>query len=162
MGLKDLPEVLELERICFSDPWAPEAFREEVRRGSQGLNRVLRVDGRLCAYSISWVVADEVHLANLAVDPLCRRQGLAAALLDDLLAEGRRRRASVVWLEVRAGNQAAIRLYEKYGFRRMYVRKNYYTRQREDALVMVRPVPPEEEQSRAPVRKQEGRNPAGA
>jgi [ribosomal protein S18]-alanine N-acetyltransferase len=162
MSAEDLPEVLVLEEACFSDPWSEQAFREEIGRGALACNRVLRRGGRVCAYTVAWIVAGEVHLANLAVAPSERRFGLASALVEDLCAEGRRRGASVVWLEVRAGNEAAIRLYKKHGFRQVAVRKNYYARQREDALVMLLELTREEGPDRVPVRKQEGRSQAGA
>jgi ribosomal-protein-alanine N-acetyltransferase len=143
MGPADLDEVVRLERICFADPWSALAFSEEIRRGPEALNRVLRLPDRLVGYSVAWTVVGEVHLANLAVDPAFRGQGAAGALLHDLLREGTRRGAEVVWLEVRISNAGAIRLYEKFGFRAVSIRKNYYVKEREDALVMSRPLPPE-------------------
>ena len=140
----DLPEVARLERACFSDPWSLASFREEIRhRDEGGFSRVLRADGRLGAYMVAWFVADEAHLANLAVAPESRRRGFGAALLEDLLREAAVRGSRVVWLEVRVGNLGAIRLYEKYRFQAVAVRKNYYIRDREDALVMMRVLEPE-------------------
>jgi ribosomal-protein-alanine N-acetyltransferase len=94
--------------------------------------------GEVLAYSIAWFAADEANLANLAVAPAHRRRGCGRALLDDLLAEARRRGAVSVWLEVRAGNAAAQRLYLDHGFRVVAVRKAYYRKEGEDALVMMK------------------------
>jgi [ribosomal protein S18]-alanine N-acetyltransferase len=159
MRAGDLTDVVRLERICFGDPWSVLAFSEEIRRGPAAMNRVLRLEGRLVGYTVAWYVAGEVHLANLAVDPAFRGRGAATALLRDLLREGERRHASVVWLEVRLGNAAAIRLYEKFGFRTVSVRKNYYAKEREDALVMSRSLSPAGEEGSADgsVRREEGR-----
>jgi len=138
-------EVVRLERVCFTDPWSAGAFLEEIRRDSaQSHLRVLIQDGAVRAYSIAWFVADEGHLANLAVAPGYRRQGFARDLLEDLVAEARRRETASVWLEVRVSNEGAIALYRGYGFVPAGIRKNYYRREHEDALLMVLALGPEE------------------
>ena len=152
----DLAEVVRLERICFSDPWSPASFRDEIRHLARGgYSRVLLSEGRLCAYMVAWFVSDEAHLANLAVAPEERRRGMAAALLDDLLAEARRRACRMAWLEVRVSNAAAIRLYERYHFEPLAVRKNYYVREHEDALVMMCKLEPEGDEDAILVQPQE-------
>jgi ribosomal-protein-alanine N-acetyltransferase len=158
MKESDLLTVVRLERICFSDPWSLRAFRDEIHPDKEGgFSRVLRVEGELVGYSIAWFVADEAHLANLAVAPEHRGRGLASALLRDLLHEARRRESRVVWLEVRVSNAQAIRLYERFHFRPVAVRKNYYAREHEDALVMLHVLEPEREGDRGALREQEGR-----
>ncbi len=148
MTEKDLPAVVALEQVCFSDPWSPAAFRQELKHaGTGGYARVLLEDGEIRAYMIAWFVADEAHLANIAVAPGHRRKGYARALLDDLLAESRQRGSAMVWLEVRVSNAGAIRLYEEYRFRPVAIRKNYYTREREDAVVMLRALGEEEKRA---------------
>lgn len=141
MSEAHLPGVVRIEREVFSDPWPTSAFVEEVAREARGgYSRVLIESGTVCAYSVAWFVADEGHLANVATDPVHRRRGFARAILRDLLAEARRRGTANVWLEVRVGNAPAIRLYEAHGFRLAGVRKGYYQKEREDALVMVLPL----------------------
>lgn len=171
---QDLEEVLRLERLSFSDPWSREAFRQEIRQAARGgYSRVLRRGREILAYSVAWFVADEGHLANLAVSPEHRRFGLARRLMDDLISEGERRGAHLLWLEVRVSNEPAIRLYRSYQFRPVSIRKGYYSRGREDALVMCRDVPergqdaadphsqsPGRENTSALVHGQEGRTPA--
>ena len=140
-----LPEIVLLERTVFTDPWSASAFREEVARGARGgYSRVLIESGVVRAYSVAWFVADEAHLANLATDPVHRGRGFARAILRDLLAEARRRGTANVWLEVRTGNAVAIRLYRTHGFRAAGIRKGYYQKEREDALVMVLPLEAED------------------
>ena len=134
----DLAAVMRIERACFPDPWHPEAFRRELaRRRSGGYPRVLVDRGEVRAFAIAWFVEDEAHLANLAVSPESRRLGFGRALLLDFLAEARRRRSAGAWLEVRAGNAPARRLYEAHGFRAVGVRKGYYRKEGEDAVLMV-------------------------
>jgi ribosomal-protein-alanine N-acetyltransferase len=141
-----LPQIVRLERAVFADPWPASAFREEVARGARGgYSRVLVESGAVRAYSVAWFVADEGHLANLATDPVHRGRGFARAVLRDFLAEARRRGTANVWLEVRTGNAVAIRLYRTHGFRAAGIRKGYYQREREDALVMVLPLEAEDD-----------------
>lgn len=138
MRAEDLPGVLGIERACFPDPWPAAAFRRELARGAGGgYPRVLVEEGSVRAFAISWFAEDEANLANLAVHPDHRRRGLARALLLDLLRTARRRESATVWLEVRAGNRAAQGLYVEAGFQPVAVRKGYYRREGEDALVMV-------------------------
>jgi ribosomal-protein-alanine N-acetyltransferase len=85
-----------------------------------------------------WVVEDEMHVNNLAVDPRWRRRGIAAALLEEGLEQGRARRARRAFLEVRASNVGAQALYRRFGFEVAGVRKRYYTHPMEDAVLMRR------------------------
>jgi ribosomal-protein-alanine N-acetyltransferase len=86
-------------------------------------------------FVIFWVVADEMHLLNLAVHPAHRRRGISRALLTAAMEQARSRGAAVVWLEVRPSNQAALTLYRSFGFEEVGVRRNYYTDNGEDALI---------------------------
>ena len=139
MRLEHLGRVRDIEIACFSDPWPLAAFRRElVRKAAGGYPRVLVEEGEVLAFSISWFAADEANLANLAVHPAHRRRGCGRALLQDLLEEARRRGSGSIWLEVRAGNARAQRLYADHGFQTVAVRKGYYRKEGEDALVMVK------------------------
>ncbi len=142
MTRKDLDRVAQLETGIFPDPWSRKAFEHEVLAGSISWPRVAEdaTSGVILAYMVAWFAADEVHLANLAVAPAARRRGLAQAMLDSLIAEGRRRRARMVLLEVRRSNAAAKRLYRKNGFYTLMVRGEYYRDNKEDALVMIKPL----------------------
>jgi len=85
-----------------------------------------------------WLIADEVHINNLAVLPSERRAGIGSALLDRALLEGDRLGARRATLEVRRSNDAARHLYERFGFRVAGVRRAYYTDPIEDALILWR------------------------
>jgi ribosomal-protein-alanine N-acetyltransferase len=87
---------------------------------------------------VSWIVFDEIHVQNLAVHPLHRRLGLARHLLEHALTDGRRSGADKAQLEVRCSNHPAMKLYESLGFRIVGERKDYYTRPREDAIVLLK------------------------
>ena len=134
----DLDEIAELERRCFSDPWPKETFFREADDRPENFCRVLRDEkGRLLAYSIAWIVADEAHLGDIAVAPEERGRGLAKVLLRELISEAQARGAVHIVLEVRASNEGAIGLYEKLGFEKIAIRRGYYEDDQEDALVMM-------------------------
>jgi [ribosomal protein S18]-alanine N-acetyltransferase len=96
-----------------------------------------RGDRRVVAFTNYWVVADEVHLLNLATHPRARRAGHASRLLAHVIAYGREHRCRFVTLEVRRSNADALRLYKRFGFRPVGVRPGYYAENQEDAIVML-------------------------
>jgi [ribosomal protein S18]-alanine N-acetyltransferase len=91
--------------------------------------------GHLVGFTVVWLVADELQLLNIAVDGPARRHGVGRELLGRVLERARAKRASVT-LEVRAGNEAALRLYRAMGFRECGRRQGYYQDNAEDAILM--------------------------
>jgi len=139
MVAADVPAVVALEAVAFSTPWQPETF--ELLLGRDGVELLVMEESGpegpgLVGYAILWCVLDQGELANLAVLPGRRGQGLGARLLEEVVATCRRRGVATLYLEVRDSNAAAIGLYERFGFREIGRRKNYYTRPPEDARVM--------------------------
>jgi [ribosomal protein S18]-alanine N-acetyltransferase len=131
----DVKDVLELERQCFSDPWSEASFRslpDEPRVDFY----VAELEGRIAGYSVLWSLFDEGELANLAVSPDLRWKGIGRLMLREGLERLRRRGATKIFLELRASNEAARRLYESAGFSELHRRKGYYRRPVEDAIVM--------------------------
>lgn len=139
MKITDLPEIMDIERVSFPTPWTEGMFLDELRTThAQCLVIKIDVDGKtlIAAYMIFWLVADEVHLHNLAVHNEFRRQGLAynmMNLMKDIAAQTGITRQT---LEVRESNGGAINLYQKCGFVVKGKRPHYYTDTHEDALVM--------------------------
>ena len=127
--------VAALERRCFSAPWSEQCVREELCN-PLSLWLVALVDGRMAGYVGSQTVLDEADMMNLAVDPACRRQGIARALVEALTAALAERGVRSLTLEVRASNEGAIALYRTLGFAQVGRRPNYYTKPREDALIL--------------------------
>ena len=139
MEISDIPEVASLEREVFTDPWSADSFLAEVeRRPEIGYPMVLRERGALIAYAVVWFIVDEIHIGNIAIHPDYQRQGHATALIEHILVEGRRRSMSFATLEVRPSNRGAMALYDRFGFRKVAIRKGYYRDNREDAHVLVR------------------------
>ena len=133
-----LDEVAELERICFSVPWSRNMLAEELDNLLSAFLVALDDNDRVVGYAGLQVVLDEGYITNVAVRPECRRQGIAAKLLQVFLDFAQANKLAFLTLEVRASNQAAIALYESRGFEEVGRRKNYYEHPKEDAIIMTR------------------------
>lgn len=131
-----LGEVLELEEICFGDPWSRESFTSSLENGAMSFFAAVSGDGNVLGYAGIAAVCDESELLNIAVSPTSRRLGIATALLTHALDTAWGKGCSVMYLEVRESNLSARALYEKTGFRPVGIRKNYYTSPRENAVIM--------------------------
>ncbi len=134
----DLPQVIAIERRAFPTPGSLAMFVLELSKSS-GVSLAVLVDGRIAGYVVCSRYADVWHVMNVAVDPDHRRRGLGRALLEHLLAEVGE--DASLTLEVRRTNHAAMRLYERLGFKTAGVRRRYYQDNGEDALVMWRNLP---------------------
>jgi len=147
---EDLPEVLEIERRSFPQPWTPGLFLHELKvpfsrttliRASNGTRTTL-------AYVCRWLVGDEAHILNLAVHPDHRGRGLGRRLVELVVQEAQAAGARLVTLEVRRENAPARSLYRKLGFVDTGQRRNYYGRG-EDAIIMSLALRPDESASPA-------------
>jgi ribosomal-protein-alanine N-acetyltransferase len=136
MQARDLPAVQAIERASFRTPWPPHAYRSELETNRLAHYLVARAGDELVAYGGMWLMIDEAHITTFAVHPRWRRRRIGERLLLALLDVARDRHAREATLEVRLSNLAARRLYEKYGFRPVGLRPNYYSDDREDALIM--------------------------
>jgi len=138
MRRDDLVAVLEIERRSFAQPWSRAFFEKELSTPFARLF-VAEEEGRpyprLVGYTCRWRVTDEVHLLNVAVHPERRGLGYGRALVTAVVDEARGAIARVVFLEVRAGNVVARRLYRQLGFKDLGVRRGYYG-PGQDAIVM--------------------------
>ena len=141
----DLLEVVEIEESSGLSRWGWAAYYAELQGSNKHLMLVARVpDGEdkrghfsLAGYIVARMGADELHINNVAVREPYRRLGIGRVLLDCILAEGRRSEVPSAFLELRAGNSAALALYEDCGFRVTARRSKYYSEPVEDALVMI-------------------------
>jgi ribosomal-protein-alanine N-acetyltransferase len=138
MRREDLPAVLEIERRSFAQPWSRAFFEKELATSFAKLVVAVEERGphtRVIGYTCRWRVTDEVHLLNVAVRPEHRGLGHGRELVTAVIDEAVAMRAWVVYLEVRAGNVVARRLYRRLGFRDLGVRRGYYGAG-QDAIVM--------------------------
>ncbi len=134
--VSDLPSILAIEREAFPTPWSEEDFRQEFRKPYSYFWVAVNKEGEVIGYICFWLVADEMQLANLAVQKAWRRRGIGQSLLRLALKVARLRGARRAILEVRENNLPAIRLYRRLGFQIEGVRRAYYRDTGEDALLM--------------------------
>jgi [ribosomal protein S18]-alanine N-acetyltransferase len=140
----DLVDVVEIEEACGLSRWGWEAYHAELAQARRSVMLVARlqkgkgfpVEQRIKGFIAARLVADELHINNVAVRQDYRRLGIAKKLLDSVLDEAARMGARTAFLEVRAGNAPAQALYARCGFRIAGRRPGYYTQPLEDALVM--------------------------
>jgi ribosomal-protein-alanine N-acetyltransferase len=135
----DLPQVIAIERRAFPTPWSLAMFVLELSKPS-GISLAALIDERLVGYLICSRYDTVWHVMNVAVDDRLLRQGIASTLLERLFDMADKPNEQYT-LEVRTSNDAAIRLYERFGFRAAGRRRAYYHDNREDALIMWRTVP---------------------
>jgi [ribosomal protein S18]-alanine N-acetyltransferase len=139
MTREDIDQVIAIEQASFTMPWSRNLFQSEFRNSKVSLMLVARSlegDGRIIGYIVCWVVADELHILDLATEPSWRRKGIARMLVLSAIRQGNAVGALRAFLEVRASNTAALLLYEGLGFTRSLVREGYYDMPVEDAVVM--------------------------
>lgn len=137
MAAAHIAAIAALEEQCFSTPWSAAALAEELNN-PRAVFLVAADDGRVLGYAGMHHVGDEGYIANVAVDPAARRQGVARRLLAELEAYGREHALYRLTLEVRASNAAAIALYAGAGYVCDGVRPRFYAKPTEDAAIYSR------------------------
>ncbi len=135
MNESHVAQIAALEKQCFSDPWSENSVASELEN-PLSLWLIAEEDGAVCGYVGSQTVLDETDMMNIAVCPDCRRKGIAAALITELVSRLKARGSRVLRLEVRESNFSAIALYEALGFTQLGLRKNYYRNPKENALIL--------------------------
>ena len=143
LKIKKLSEELlfgasELEKLCFSSPWSESSLSILCRDGGVGYAAVDVESGRVLAYGGMLTVLDEGQITNIATHPDHRRRGLGEAVVRALIEYGEQNGINFISLEVRESNHGAIALYEKLGFVKAGIRKNFYSAPCENGIVMIR------------------------
>ena len=133
----DLDSLSFIESVCFSVPWSKSSIEESLNNKSFRFFK-LDDDGKTVGYGGIMTVLDESDVVNIAVLPEYRGRGYGKMLLSRLLSEAKNMGAALVHLEVRQSNIPAISLYESFGFEADGVRKNYYTKPPENAVLMTK------------------------
>ena len=135
MSEEHVPQVAELEKICFSDPWSEKSVAYELTN-PLSCWLVAVEDGRVAGYIGSQTVMGESDMMNVAVHPDYRRRGIAERLVNGLVEALKAFESHCLTLEVRESNDSARDLYAKLGFFQAGLRKNYYRNPKEDALIL--------------------------
>ena len=133
----DLDQVCAIEEETFSMPWSRKSFRDTISY-YHTLFLVAELDGEIAGYCGCYQSLEEAEITNIAVRRQLRGHGIGRRLLMELMRLGKEQGAFAYTLEVRVSNQAAIHLYESLGFVSFGIRKNFYERPREDAMIMWR------------------------
>jgi ribosomal-protein-alanine N-acetyltransferase len=130
----DIPAILEIERALFSDPWEEQLFNEAIKDHKDFFVSIEQ--NKITGYIIFEKVLDEGHITNLAVSKEYQRKGLASELINKILDLARQQKIKQVFLEVRESNEAARKLYLKFGFLEIGKRKAYYNKTNENAIIL--------------------------
>ena len=136
MTLSHLNQVLDIEDEVFPSPWKREVFLQELDAAHVSRPYVGLSGDVVVGYFIAWFVHDEVHLVNIAVTDGWQRQGIGSRLLTYLIYLAVTEEKNIITLEVRPSNPNAISFYEAFSFVQVGVRKEYYSDNREDAILM--------------------------
>jgi len=136
MEVKDIDQVVKIEEKSFTTPWSLEAFQNELTNNQFSTYIVMEEGENIIGYCGTWIVIDEAHVTNIALLPDYRGKGLGELLLRNVMDVLRKLGATSMTLEVRVSNHIAQSLYQKLGFKPGGIRKNYYSDNNEDALVM--------------------------
>ena len=143
IAVEHLDAVLDIEVEAYPEPWTEGMFRDEIRNTHSHFFVVL-LDGEVVGYGGFWLVVDEAHITSVTIRDTHRGRGFGGRLLKFLLQEARDVGAAIATLEVRVSNTRARDLYLDFGFRPVGLRKNYYPKSREDAVVMLKDLKPEQ------------------
>lgn len=137
MNLADLDAVAAIEAATFPTPWSKDSFRQELERNVAARYLVAEKDSQVIGYAGAWVILDESHITNIAIDEAFRGCGYGRQLTESLMQYISNLGAAYATLEVRKSNLRAQNLYKSLGFIQLGVRKRYYEDNQEDALLMV-------------------------
>lgn len=146
MTAEHIPAVAAIEAECFSEPWSEHALAESLAAGTHFFVALDREDTALGYVGVSTVL-DEGYFANIAVTKTARNRGIASLLMHRVSVLAREKNLSFVSLEVRASNQTAIRLYDRFGYRQVGLRRNFYRTPVEDAAILTKRFDRENENS---------------
>jgi [ribosomal protein S18]-alanine N-acetyltransferase len=136
MRRRHLRGVMAIERQVYARPWSPNLFAAEIADPSNRCYLVARIHRDVVGYGGLICYGDEAHITNVAVDPMHQGHSVATRILVELIEQARAMGGRAISLEVRVTNWGAQRIYGRFGFRPVGIRRNYYQEVNEDALIM--------------------------
>ena len=134
--IEHIDDISELEKLCFSMPWTREQLEAQMTNPMHVFLAAQDGDGRTVGYVGLMYVLDEGYISNVAVSPAHRREGIGDMLLDALRERAEEKKLAFLTLEVRQSNEPAKSLYKKHGYVEVGLRRNYYAKPTEDAVLM--------------------------
>ena len=135
MTIDDVDEVYKVEEDCFVDPWSKDSIKKELKN-DLARYLVAETDGKIVGYVGVWFVVDEGHITNVAVHSDYRGKKIGDRLVNEMVELCKENNLVAMTLEVRTSNTVAQNLYRKYGFKMGGIRKEYYSDNKEDAIIM--------------------------
>lgn len=135
MTIDDVDEVYRVEEDCFVDPWSKDSIRKELKN-NLARYLVAQLDNKIVGYVGVWFVVDEGHITNVAVHSDYRGKKIGDRLVKEMVELCKENKLVAMTLEVRTSNTVAQNLYRKYGFKMGGIRKEYYSDNKEDAIIM--------------------------
>ena len=136
MNEADIEQVYNIETTCFTQPWSRASLLSEITKNAVARYIVADDGGTIAGYAGMWILFDEAHMNNIAVLPEYRRQGIATALILNLMQAAAAEEALRMTLEVREHNYKAQRVYYALGFAYAGTRRHYYSDTGENALIL--------------------------
>lgn len=133
MSAEHIPQIAELEKECFSEPWSENALAEELT--NENAHFLVAVSDKVMGYIGVQEICGEAYVTNVAVFGECRKSGIGRALLKAACDGAKSRKCDFITLEVRESNLPAILLYESEGFEKAGVRKNFYSSPTENGII---------------------------
>jgi [ribosomal protein S18]-alanine N-acetyltransferase len=132
----DIEQIMQIEKLSFSLPWSKQAYLNELSHNNLAYYYGLFDQDQLIGFGGFWLILDEGHIANMAVHPARRRQGIGEVLMRLIIVQCQSKGAKKMTLDVRKYNYPAQKLYFKLGFDAAGIRPRYYDDPKEDALIM--------------------------
>lgn len=136
MKYSDINHVMEVEKSSFTSPWTKEIFYQEIEKNSYAHYFVVESNEQVIGYAGMWIVVDDAQITNIAIKPDYRGFRIGERLFQHIYQHAIQNGVKRLSLEVRASNYVAQRLYRKFGLVPGGIRKNYYTDNQEDAIIM--------------------------
>lgn len=137
MQKEHIKDIAQLEKECFSEPWSENALSEELYNNCAVFFAAI-IDNKLAGYIGMHNICLQGYITNIAVFKQYRGKGIASALMEKIIGYAVKNNMEFISLEVRQSNHPAISLYVKYGFKEIGIRKNFYSKPCEDAVIMTR------------------------
>ncbi|MBS5989441.1 ribosomal protein S18-alanine N-acetyltransferase [Anaerococcus hydrogenalis] len=138
MTVADTDKVYRIETSSFFRPMPKKDLVSDIEKNKHKRHFVYEKNGETVGFYIISKILDEVEIYTIAVDELHRGQKIASNMLEHLINFSKEMKVSKIWLEVSTKNMPAINLYEKFGFEKIRLRKNYYSLTNEDAYIMLK------------------------
>lgn len=138
MNKNDLEVIVQLEEQLFSSAWSKDDYVYEIDQNPYGYYCVLEENQHIIGYIGLWIIFEQIQITTIGVDKEYQGKGYADMLMQYVMDVAQKKQCQTMSLEVRVSNQVAVKLYQKYGFEKVSIRKNYYKDNHEDAYLMIK------------------------